>query len=302
MVPGHRHSNAVDLRVGGAGILRYQSGSALDGRQSPRPFLHPVQTLSGTLVTDSEPPDHSHHLGISVAFSDVSGTNYWGGRTFTPADGAVLLANHGRQQVTDVYSGKDSISENLDWIGADGNVQAVERRRIQVMRHGDPRAWAMSISSTIRPADELEVLEVSSSAVKGRPGAGYGGIFWRFPRDARAELVLTEAGTGTELAHGSLSPWLSLAAIVAGRRASVVLAQDPGKALPWFLRTEGYLGAGPAVAWDNTRTVSRHNPLNLTLHAVVMDGVVDSPAQVRRLLNLHPTLRQRSSQPALTHR
>jgi hypothetical protein len=302
MVPGHHHSNAVDLTVGGAGILRYQSGSALDGRQSPRPFLHPVQTLSGTLVTDSEPPDHSHHLGISVAFSDVSGTNYWGGRTFKPGEGSVMLANHGRQQVTDVYSGKDSISEYLDWIGADGGVQAVERRRIQVMRHADPRAWAMSITSTIRPADELDHLEISSSAVKGRAGAGYGGIFWRFPRDARAELVLTEAGTGTDLAHGSLSPWLSLAAVVAGRRASVVLAQEPGRTLPWFLRTEGYLGAGPAVAWENSRTVSRDNPLNLTLHAVVMDGVVDSPTLARRLLDHHPTLRRQSTQPALTHR
>ncbi|MGX9899039.1 DUF6807 family protein [Arthrobacter sp. SA17] len=114
--------------------------------------------------------------------------------------------------------------------------------------------------------------------------------------------MLTEAGTGTDLAHGSLSPWLSLAAVVAGRRASVVLAQDPGKTLPWFLRTEGYLGAGPAVAWDNSRTISRHNPLNLSLHAVVMDGVVDSPALARRLLDLHPTLRRQTSQPALIHR
>lgn len=302
MAHGRQHSNSVDLSVGGAGILRYQSGSALEARQAPRPFLHPVQTLSGTLVTDAQPPDHPHHLGISVAFSDVNGTNYWGGRTFSPREGPVSLANHGRQQVTDVYSGKDSITENLDWIGADGRQQAVERRRIQVMRHPDPRAWAACISSTIQPASGQEQLEVSSSAVKGRAGAGYGGIFWRFPRDARAELVLTEAGTGTEAAHGSLSPWLSLSAVVAGRRASVVLAQDPGSPLPWFLRTEGYLGAGPAVAWDSSRTVSRHNPLELTLHAVVMDGTVDSPEQARRLLALHPTLRQQTSALALPHR
>jgi LacI family transcriptional regulator len=202
----------------------------------------------------------------------------------------------------DVYTGKDSISENLNWIGADGGVQAVERRRVQVMRHPDPRAWAMSISSTIRPAGELDQLEVSSSAVKGRPGAGYGGIFWRFPRDARAELIMAEAGTGTDVAHGSLSPWLSIAAVVAGRRASVVLAQDPGSPLPWFLRTEGYLGAGPAVAWDGIRTLSHHNPLTLNLHAVVKDGTVDSPAQARRLLALHPTLRQHAAKPDLTHR
>jgi hypothetical protein len=65
---------------------------------APRPYLHPVRSLAGTVATQSEPADHRHHLGLSIAFPDVNGTNFWGGSTYTPASGPVLLDNHGVQR------------------------------------------------------------------------------------------------------------------------------------------------------------------------------------------------------------
>ena len=262
---------------------------------APRPYLHPVRSLAGATVTESEPADHPHHLGLSIAFSDVNGTNFWGGSTFTAANGPMLLANHGTQLPQGWQSSPEEESGGVSWRSASGEELVVEKRRIQYFVHPEPGSWSLSLSSVIRPAAGVERLVVSSSAVKGRPGAGYGGIFWRFARGSGDPLVLSGAGSGADAAHGSLSPWLSVTMRIDGGPVSVVLAQDCERQLPWFIRADGYLGAGPAVAWDEPARADRVRPLKLSLHAVIHDGPVPTAARALGLLQQHPRINRPSS-------
>ena len=72
-------------------------GGRIAPTSSPRPYLHPVSTLAGTVVTDHLPEDHVWHLGAGVAIQDVDGVNFWGGRTYTRDAGAyVWRKDHGR--------------------------------------------------------------------------------------------------------------------------------------------------------------------------------------------------------------
>ena len=255
---------------------------------APRPYLHPLRSKAGIVVTDAGPADHRHHLGLSVAFSDVNGTNFWGGSTYTAANGPALLANHGTQIPYGWQQTPGEASGSVSWLSRNGGEIGVEQRRIQYFHDAGAGAWGLSMSSVIVPAAGIQRLEVSSSAVKGRKGAGYGGIFWRFPESAGEPVVLSEAGTGAVAAHGSLSPWLSIGMVIDGAPVTVLLAQEAGRILPWFVRAEGYLGAGPAVAWDEPAVVDQHNPLKLALHAVIHDGHVSTAAQALQLLNQHP--------------
>jgi predicted dehydrogenase len=61
-------------------VLR--SGSNLEPDLSPRPYLHPVTTAAGIVVTDHLPSDHVWHLGTGFALQDVNGSNFWGGRSY----------------------------------------------------------------------------------------------------------------------------------------------------------------------------------------------------------------------------
>ena len=55
------------------------------GKDLNRPYLHPLRSASGKVVTRSFPagqvpgesPDHPHHAGVFYGHGDVNGFNYW---------------------------------------------------------------------------------------------------------------------------------------------------------------------------------------------------------------------------------
>lgn len=295
---------AADLAVHGQPVAHLHSGGHLPAIRAPRPYLHPVASLGGAVLTEAEPMDHLHHLGLSLAFSDLNGSNFWGGSTYT-ADGPAMLPNHGTQvpvdRAQDRYGdGKDGssssavLSGRVSWRSAAGIELAVETRSITALAHPEAKTWGLTLESVMVPGAGADALEVSSSAVKGRKGAGYGGIFWRFPRGTGQPLILSAAGAGEETAHGSRSPWLSITMFQAGGPVTVILAQHASLAgsakYPWFIRAKDYLGAGPAVAWSEPARADRFHPLELSLHAVIHDGPVETSDRALDLLRNHPNL------------
>jgi LacI family transcriptional regulator len=275
-------------------VLTLLDGAGLPPVTAPRPYFHPVRSLAGTVLTAVAPADHPHHLGLSIAFSDLNGTNFWGGSTYMPGRGPVVLPNHGRQLMEAWTEDGGQQTASVLWQSEHGKPVAEERRTVACFPHPARGTWCLSLTSVMVPACGVGTLEVSSSAVKGRAGAGYGGIFWRFPADGADPDVFSAAGRGAGAAHGSGSPWLSLSVSTGGAQAAVVMAQG-GPVRPWFIRTEGYVGAGPAVAWSEKAVADAAHPLRQSLHAVIHDGPVTSPEQALELLENHPGFPDRTS-------
>lgn len=265
--------DAVGLRYGDLRLARYQQGDRLPQVHAPRSFLHPVHTLAGVPLTDSGPVDHRHHYGVSVAVPDVNGTSYWGGRTFVTDVGPTLLPNHGRQLsralIVDPVE-PHLLHDRVRWHDEHGVPQLEEDRRLDAwVLESD--AWVLDWSSTLRA--ERGALVIGSPATNGRPGAGYGGLFWRLPIAGRTE-VLSAAGHGEEPAHGSTSPWVAYVQEHGDRWTTLVLVQ-PGEPLPWFVRAAEYPGTGPALAWDTPRTVPAGGTFETGLRAVLVDRALD---------------------------
>lgn len=257
---------------------RYHQGADLPRGLSPRPYLHPIRTPSGTVVTAVQPEDHLHHLGFSFAVPDIGGFSFWGGRTFVRDVGSTWLDNHGTQDRLELAEGPSGLRETLQWRGPSGQVVADEEREIAVesLAEGTALRWR----SVLRVRERARI---ASPAVNGRPGAGYGGLFWRFPTWTGVTVAVAE-GRGEDVVHGSASPWLAVSGTDAdGRTASVVLVQ-PGPALPWFVRAREYLGAGPALAWDRAREPAAGERLDCALDALVLDGPVEDPAALAATL------------------
>lgn len=268
------------LRIGDHVVARYEEGTSIDSVLSPRPFLHPVETLGGVRVTDSHPTDHLHHFGIGVALPDVNGTSYWGGRTYVQDIGSIMLENQGVQRRDDLTIDGDVLVERLTWIDEREVAQLSEVRVLtgRATRVGERDAWTLGWRSTL--AANFGALALGSPATNGREGAGYGGLFWRFPKWNAA--VVTRDGAGEAVAHGSRSPWLAV--VDAERRVTVLLVQPDGRPpLPWFARVDEYLGIGPAVAWDEILTIPEGGRLEIGLDALLIDRVIIDPTELEAL-------------------
>ncbi|MEU3145345.1 MULTISPECIES: PmoA family protein [unclassified Streptomyces] len=256
------------LRVAGRPVGRYVTRPELPPRLSPRPYLHPVTTLAGTVVTELSPADHTHHLGVGVAVPDVEGNNFWGGRTYVRDRGPTELDNHGSQR----HSGfqlrdPDGFVEELRWIAAPGELLR-ERRTVAATELTDT-AWALDFTFSLTNVTTAP-LSVGSPATNGRPGAAYGGFFWRARKEEPEPDVFTASAQGAETAHGRPADWLALAGadwtlVFAG--ATAATRRDP-----WFVRTAEYPGVGSSLAHDARLPVPPGETVVRRVVTVVADG------------------------------
>ncbi|MCP8707815.1 PmoA family protein [Streptomyces sp. AC04842] len=264
-------NDSVVLRVAGRPVGRYLTRPELPARLSPRPCLHPVTTLAGTAVTELSPADHAHHLGVGVAVPDVEGFNFWGGRTYVRGRGPTELDNHGAQRHTAYHRREsDGFTEELRWMAAPGELLR-ERRTVTATALTDG-AWALDLAFALTNVSGRP-LSVGSPATNGRPGAAYGGFFWRARKEDAAPDVFTAETDGTDAVHGRTADWVALA----GSAWTLVFAAatDATRRDPWFVRTEEYPGVGSSLAHDARLPVPPGETVERRIVTVVADGRLD---------------------------
>lgn len=271
----------VTLTVAGSDVGIYHEGNDLAAELSPRPYLHPVHTPAGVEMTEVLPADHRHHYGVSAAVVDVNGVTYWGGKSYVDGQGYTMLDNQGHQGGPEpsVTTGSDRtvLQQRLSWTGPDGAEQIVEDREVRLARveRGGPANLLTWHSDLQAPHGDLVI---GSPATRGRTGAGYGGLFWRVgPESPTSVRVSTADGvvTGEENALGAVGPWLTLTQVRDSGPVTLLLAQPGDDLLPWFVRVSGYVGAGPAVAWDAPVPLDQGTARSLHLWAALIDGEPD---------------------------
>jgi Methane oxygenase PmoA len=263
----------TSLRVGDVEVARYVTDPDLDIRLAPRPYLHPVRTLAGTVVTDELCHDHPWHLGASVTLADVNGVNLWGGRTYVRDEGYVWRDDHGRIRHAGWLPAHAGFAERLDWCDGEGNELAVERRAVRALPA--TRGWQLSFSYALTAPDTVPLV-IGSPATNGRTGgAGYGGFFWRLPPgDATAF-----AYSGDD-PHGSTEPWT---AVTVGTAYTLVFRGLAGDDR-WFVRTGDYNGVCAALAFEKPVVIPRAGTLTRHLRVLVADGRL-SRTQIHTVLN-----------------
>jgi hypothetical protein len=273
------------LRVAGRPVGRYVTRPELPARLSPRPYLHPVTTLAGTAVTELSPADHLHHLGVGVAVPDVEGFNFWGGRTYVRDQGPTELDNHGAQrhgsfQLRD----PDGFVEELRWVAAGAELLR-ERRTVAATELTDS-AWALDFTFSLTNVTP-DPLSIGSPATNGRPGAAYGGFFWRARKEDRTPDVFTPDTEGEEAVHARRADWLALA----GSTWTLVFAgaTEQTRRDPWFVRTAEYPGVGSSLAYGERVPIAPGDTLVRRVVTVVADGRLDrggAAALIRKAVSL----------------
>jgi len=273
----------ASLTVGDVVVAAYCDGQGLPAVLAPRPFLHPVTTLAGVPVTDEQPDDHRWHLGISVTLQDVGGANVWGGRTYLRDSGYTWRPDHGRQ-VHSGWTAQDphGFGERLTWSVPDGRRLLEEERTVSASPAELPGAWLLDFSTTLTNATD-EPLALGSPATNGRPGAGYGGFFWRLPQLPGAR-VRSSTAEGEDAVHGSLSPWVAVSAVSTAPFTVALAGWDEAtRRDPWFVRLADYPGLGSQLAAVDPVRLAPGAATTRSFRALVADGMLDTPEIARAL-------------------
>lgn len=80
-----RHGDTIDVQIGGKPFTTFYFGA-----DSPKPYLHPLRSAQGTIVTrgwpmvkdiPGESHDHPHHRAMYFAHGDINGVDFWGEKT-----------------------------------------------------------------------------------------------------------------------------------------------------------------------------------------------------------------------------
>lgn len=252
--------------------------------ESPRPYAL-LRSRGGAVVTAYRPADHVWHKGLSLALPVVGAHNFWGGPTYVRGDGYVQLPNNGAQRhrafrpQADPGAAVAAFAEDLDWVAEDGQSVLAEKR-VLTARIVDETTWVLTWRSVLRNVSGAP-LAFGSPTTKGRPDAGYAGIFWRGPTSFTGGEIRDACGAVGHAALGTVGPWLSF---VAPDRSVGVLLLDAspvsaGVGTPWFARSEEYAGLGPAPFFSEETTLAAGDTLTLAAVLVVGGAGVASLAE-----------------------
>ncbi|MGJ5750033.1 methane monooxygenase PmoA-like [Streptomyces puniciscabiei] len=300
----HAHGDRITVSETATGVdlfaYVYRAEAAWE---APRPYLHPVRTLTGAVVTDHRPNDHRWHKGLSLTASHLSGANLWGGNTYVHGQGYLELPErvgsmrHAGFDEVSAADGRAVIAERLTWHPYDGELWAEEERRIEVhdIDH-DSGSWALTWTSAITNR-RAEPLRFGSPTTAGRELAGYTGLFWRGPRAFREGRIIGPEGEGPAL-MGTQAPWLAYSGEHDGidGHATLVFAHAPendhsgaGGTHPahWFVRNDPFAAVAPSWSFFEELELAPGDALRRRYRVVVADGAWQR-AHVVTYLEAHP--------------
>ncbi|MBR7829791.1 PmoA family protein [Actinospica sp. MGRD01-02] len=280
----------LELRVAGRTVAGYALQPDIDPTNVPRPYLHPVRTLAGTVVTDVLPADHEWHLGAGMAIADVAGSNLWGGRSYVRGQGYTWLPDHGRIEHELWHRRSEGVLEHgLVWRGHDGAELLAEHRTITAEAGATAASWTLGFGTRLTNVRSTPV-EIGSPATHGRgEGAGYGGFFWRLPpvEDMRVEARdpnTADRARGEDLVNGSALPELTVTArtrvrpdsgaepgSAGGRRFTLAFTGMAG-ADRWFVRVAEYPAVGISFAFRHPLVLAPGSVLTRTFTVTLTDG------------------------------
>jgi hypothetical protein len=281
----HAHGRDVLISHRGVDIADYVYVPDTPLAEARKPYLHPIRTLSGAIVSAFRPWDHRWHKGLQMTWSHVSGQNFWGGKTYRHGDGYIWLDNVGRMRhdaFADVDAAPDAVTlrETLSWLTAAGEHWVSEERTLRF--HGADRergVWQLDFSTVLRNV-RAEPLRLGSPTTHGRPDAGYTGLFWRGPRAWTGGEIIAAGGRGGEEMMGEQAPWLAVAGRhdeVDGGGTVVFFAGTSSAAVPirWFVRSGPFASINPSPAFREEINLEPGATLRLRHRMAVADRAWD---------------------------
>ena len=239
----------VDVEIDGQALTTYYYDT-----EWPKPFLHPLRTSGGAVVTRGFPlekvagesTDHHWHRGLWFAHGDINGVDFWRETSGDPKQDAKLPLPVGRlvaKSKPELKAGRGSgtIIADFDLAAPDKKVLGRLREQFTFRRLGGHNV--IDVEATVS-ADRGTALKMGDTE-EGLLGFRFAD---EFRQDRGATLSNSEGLTGTEKIWGKRARWVDYTTDLKGTPAGVVIfdhPQNPKHPTYWHARGYGLNAANP---------------------------------------------------------
>lgn len=215
------------------------------GANAPKPYLHPLRTADGKVVTrgypmemvEGETRDHPHHRGLWFTHGDVNGFDFWANEAASPNQG-----KHGKvitKKMGPLKSGgkNGSIKAIFEW--QDPNGKPLLREDRTMVFYSDPKVRTIDFDVTFTALDKVKF---------GDTKEGFFAIRLAEPlkEQKTGHMVSAEGKTGEKEVWGKRSPWVDYYGQLDGETVGITIMDHPGNPKHptyWHSRAYGLFAA-----------------------------------------------------------
>jgi hypothetical protein len=227
------------------------------GPDAPKPYLHPLRSASGKIVTrrfpmEAVPPDNKdqHHRGLWLGHNGINGFDFWATEFSynNPKAGKVVM-----RKFTTTYG---TIAASLSWLSPSGEAILEEQRTLSF--HGDAQTRVVDVDVALESVATTTFADSKD------------GFFAVRVTEALAEKVsgtLTDSNGGRKMKEtwGKQANWIDCSGELDGEKLGVAIFEHPTSFRNpprWHVRDYGLLAANPfgSQAFDPSAA-----PSNVTL-------------------------------------
>lgn len=216
------------------------------GENLNRPYLYPLRSASGKVVTRSFPAgqlpgestDHPHHAGLFYGHGDVNGYNYWAIQNVPTPPNQRGAAKRGRVVLKKLVSVKGgpklgTVDAIFDWLAPDGKAILTETRKMTF--YSDPQLRIIDFDFDFAAIDKVvfhdtkegtfamrmaTALEEPHKKVIDHPDAKTGVV-------RTGKLVNAQGGEHEANVWGKRSEWVDYSGVIDGEKVGVVMMDHP---------------------------------------------------------------------------
>jgi hypothetical protein len=241
-----RHPDRISVQIDGKPFTEI-----FQGPTTRKPFLHPLRSASGKVVTRrfpmeqvaGEATDHPHHQGLSFTHAEVNGYNFWA------SDASQIDAKSGSIRLKRILltrDGKTSGRTDLEyeWLDPSGKPILAERR-VLIFR-ADRSERVVDFDTELTALDKVVFGDTKEGTFNIRIATG-------LQEDHGGAMVGASGCKGEKECWGTRGNWMDDSGRIDGEDLGIAIFDhpgNPGHPTYWHSRAYGLFSANPFGAED----------------------------------------------------
>jgi hypothetical protein len=286
------HPDSVEVLIGGKPFTTYYFGSS-----SPKPYLHPLRSAEGTVVTrgfpmrtdiPGESPDHPHHRALFFAHGNINNLDFWGETpptkqdqtaqgVFYPTSGDLPLGRTVLRKLEEAKAAGDTgtLRAVFSLVGPDGKAIGSETQEYTFRGDGSTRVIDCAITITADQGTPLKMGDTKEGTFAIRVVKAL--------QKPGVKMLNSEGKVGEEAIWGKRADWVDYSGVVAGEDLGIAIFDNPANIKHptyWHARDYGLFAANPFGEHDfykdpkrdGSVTISQGQSLTLRYRVLIHHG------------------------------